>query len=326
MLGTMIGVALASTVLMAIVVTGSINAAYYSLDTRLSGLLLGSAMAFFFAPYQIRGRPGRGVRARDGRRRACSAWSCCCGAFHHFTYPFLPSGDLSVFRGGFLLVDIATLFVIAAVVHPRSDAGPMLGCAPLRWIGVRSYSLYLWHYPIFCVTRPGLDVPLHGWPLAVLRLVLSFGAADLSYRFVETPMRGGAIGRYLDRMRIGARAAARAKSLRGAIVSRRRRRSSWWSALGASLAARTGHRREDPGRERRGRAQRQGQRRRTHRRSSRSRSTHTRPPRRCTRRRRSRRAGTTTGTTVPGKTGGATTTPTTQPKPLPPRSSRSATR
>ena len=52
-LGVMFGVAFASTILMAIVATGSINAAYYSLDTRLSGLMLGSAMAFFFAPYQI---------------------------------------------------------------------------------------------------------------------------------------------------------------------------------------------------------------------------------------------------------------------------------
>ena len=201
LLGTMIGVALASTILMAIVVTGSINAAYYSLDTRLSGLLLGSALAFFFAPYQIRGKPGRGVRFAMDFAGLLGLlvlfWS-----FGHFTYPFLQSGDLAVFRGGFLLVDLATLLVIVSVVHPRSDAGPILGCAPLRWIGVRSYSLYLWHYPIFCVTRPGLDIPLHGWPVLALRLVLSFGAADLSYRYVETPVRNGAIGRYLARVRV----------------------------------------------------------------------------------------------------------------------------
>jgi peptidoglycan/LPS O-acetylase OafA/YrhL len=199
-LGIMLGVALASTILMAIVATGSINRAYYSLDTRLSGLMLGSAMAFFFAPYQIRGRPGRGVRAAMDITGILGMF-ILLWSFTHFTFPFVQSGDLSVFRGGFLLVDIATLLVIAAVVHPRSDAGFVLGCAPLRWIGVRSYSLYLWHYPIFCVTRPGLDVPLHGWELLVLRLVLAFGAADLSYRYVETPIRGGAIGRYLDRVK-----------------------------------------------------------------------------------------------------------------------------
>jgi peptidoglycan/LPS O-acetylase OafA/YrhL len=237
LLGTMIGVALASTVLMAIVVTGSINAAYYSLDTRLSGLLLGSAMAFFFAPYQIRGRPGRGVRVAMDVSGALGLF-VLLWCFHHFTYPFLSSGNLSVFRGGFLLVDVATLLVIAAVVHPRSDVGPILGCAPLRWIGVRSYSLYLWHYPIFCVTRPGLDVPLHGWPLAAFRLVLSFGAADLSYRYIETPVRGGAIGRYLDQMR-AEHGARRAKLLRGAILSVATV-LILVVGLGASLAARTG--------------------------------------------------------------------------------------
>jgi peptidoglycan/LPS O-acetylase OafA/YrhL len=200
LLRTMIGVALASSVWMAIVVNGSINAAYYSTQTRLSGLLLGSAMAFYFAPYRIRGRAGPGARVVLDLAGVLGVlvllWS-----FAHYTFPVLQTSDKSVFRGGFVLVDLATLLVIASVVHPRSDTGPILGCRPLRWIGLRSYSLYLWHYPIFCVTRPGLDVPLHGWPLLVVRLVASFGAADLSYRYVETPIRNGAIGRYLTRVR-----------------------------------------------------------------------------------------------------------------------------
>src|SRR6185295_18411527 len=165
-----------------------------------SGLVLGSAMAFFFAPYQIRGRPGRGARAALDLAGLVGMlvllWS-----FAHYTFPNQTSGDLSVFRGGFLVVDIATLLVIAAVVHPSSDGGAVLGVQPLRWIGLRSYSLYLWHYPIFCVTRPGLDVPVHGWPLLVLRLTASLAAAELSYRYVETPIRSGAIGRYLYRLR-----------------------------------------------------------------------------------------------------------------------------
>jgi len=213
---TMVAVAVASSAMMAALVTGSVNAAYYSTESRLSGLLLGSTMAFFFAPYQIRGRPGRGVRAVLDATGLLGIvvllWT-----FRHFTFPATTNGDVSVFRGGFLLVDVATLLVIASVVHPRSDAGRILGCRPLRWIGVRSYGLYLWHYPIFCITRPGLDVPLHGWPDLALRLVLSFAAAELSYRYVETPIRSGAIGQYFARLRT-ARGVRRQRVARRGIV------------------------------------------------------------------------------------------------------------
>jgi peptidoglycan/LPS O-acetylase OafA/YrhL len=200
MLTTMFGVAIASTVVMAILVSGSINSAYYGTETRLSGLLLGSMMAFFFAPYQIRGKPGRGARvALD--LAGVAGLAVLIWSFRTFTFPQLATSDTSVFRGGFLLVDVATLFVIAAVVHPRSDVGPLLGWQPLRWIGLRSYGLYLWHYPIFCITRPELDVPItNTWLLLAFRLGLSFGAAELSFRFVETPIRNGAIGRYWEQL------------------------------------------------------------------------------------------------------------------------------
>jgi peptidoglycan/LPS O-acetylase OafA/YrhL len=217
LLQVMMLVTLASTLLMAIVAQGSINQAYYSTSTRLSGLVLGSAMAFFFAPYQIRGRPGRGVRlVLDVAGLGGMAVLLWC--FAHYSFPNAKGADLDVFRGGFLLVDLATLVVIAAVVHPRSDVGPILGVRPLRWIGLRSYSIYLWHYPIFCVTRPGLDVPLHGWPLTVFRLLLTFGAAELSYRFVEVPIRNGAIGRFVTRWRTARGPGRRRIATRGALI------------------------------------------------------------------------------------------------------------
>ena len=220
MIATTISVAFASAVLCAVLVHVSINFAYYSTFTRLSGLLSGSAFAFFFAPYRIRGLPGRGVRIALNVAGACGLfvllWSfgVLHGLFGHlglggigrgFTFPTSGSDSLAVFHVGFVLVDIATLFVIAAAVHPVSDVGRSLGVAPLRWVGVRSYGLYLWHYPIFCVTRPWLDFEgffhLHGWPVFVLRTGLSFGAADLSYRYVETPIRSGALARYRERLR-----------------------------------------------------------------------------------------------------------------------------
>nr|MBA3606406.1 acyltransferase [Acidimicrobiia bacterium] len=67
-------------------------------------------------------------------------------------------------------------------------------------IGVRSYSLYLWHWPIFVFTRPGLDQPLGLYPTLAVRLVLTVIAAELSYRYVEVPIRSGAIGRWRARL------------------------------------------------------------------------------------------------------------------------------
>src|SRR4029077_20319412 len=104
-----------------------------------------------------RRKPGRGARIvldlAGVTGLAALIWS-----FRIFTFSSLPTSDTRAVNGVFLLVDVATLLVIAAVVHPRSDVGPLLGCPPLRWIGLRSYGLYLWHYPIFCLTRPGLDI------------------------------------------------------------------------------------------------------------------------------------------------------------------------
>jgi hypothetical protein len=65
----------------------------------------------------------------------------------------------------------------------------------MRWLGLRSYGIYLWHWPVYMVTRPELDVPFGGLPLLALRMTITILLADLSYRFVETPIRRGALGR-----------------------------------------------------------------------------------------------------------------------------------
>jgi peptidoglycan/LPS O-acetylase OafA/YrhL len=236
MLATMLCTALVSTLLLALSAHGSVDDAYYATYTRLSGLLLGSAFAFSFAPYRIRGLPGRGVRAALDVAGAFGllVLLAAFGMLHHFgidgfSFPASHTDNLLVFHGGFLLVDVATLLVIAAAVHPSSDVGRALGWKPLRWIGLRSYSLYLWHYPIFCITRPELDIHrvgiwflsfrYAGWPVFVIRLALSFAAAEVSYRFIETPIRRGAIGRYREVLREAVGTRRRRLVRRGALIS-----------------------------------------------------------------------------------------------------------
>jgi hypothetical protein len=100
-----------------------------------------------------------------------------------------------LYRGGLAAVALATAVVIMACAHPHTHlGGSVLGWRPLRWIGLRSYGIYLWHWPVFTVTRPQLDVHIEGLPLLALRLALTVVLADLSYRYVETPIRKGALG------------------------------------------------------------------------------------------------------------------------------------
>ena len=76
--------------------------------------------------------------------------------------------------------------MIAATTHPAARLTAVAaGTPPLRWIGLRSYGIYLWHWPIFMITRPGVDLPDDGWQLQVLRFALVFALAALSYTFVE---------------------------------------------------------------------------------------------------------------------------------------------
>jgi peptidoglycan/LPS O-acetylase OafA/YrhL len=203
--------AAASAVAMALLYAPSVDPSriYYGTDTRATGLLCGAALAFLWSPGE-KYRPSEARhhrlrlpgRSRFRRRYGWTApllldvvgfaalgalvWFCVnLGEFQPFLY-----------IGGFALVGLATTATIMAVVHPYSLIGSrILGSAPLRWVGVRSYGIYLWHWPVFMITRPDLDVPIDGVPLLALRLIATVVLADLSYRYIETPIRRGALGR-----------------------------------------------------------------------------------------------------------------------------------
>jgi peptidoglycan/LPS O-acetylase OafA/YrhL len=202
--------AVASAVAMALLYSPGVDPSriYYGTDTRSTGLLCGAALAFLWSPGEKyppsearhHGLPNRG---RFRRRWGCTApllldvlGFAALGALVWF---FVHLGEFRplLYEGGFALVALATVATIMAVVHPYSFIGArlFLGSAPLRWIGVRSYGIYLWHWPVFMVTRPDLDVPFEGLPVLALRLSVTLLLADLSYRYIERPIRRGALGR-----------------------------------------------------------------------------------------------------------------------------------
>ena len=158
---------------------------YFGTDTRAAGLLIGAALALVW-------RPGVGAGSLNSTLLdtvggfALATLIVCLGLIHEFQ-PLL-------YRGGFTLVGLATAELIAVAVHGQARWIPkLLSWAPLRWIGLRSYGIYLWHFPVLTLTRPQLDVPLDGAGLLAARFLVTFGLAELSYRFIETPIRHGAL-------------------------------------------------------------------------------------------------------------------------------------
>jgi peptidoglycan/LPS O-acetylase OafA/YrhL len=158
---------------------------YYGTDTHAAGLLIGVGLALVWAPWQLQ-------RAKPGRW--CGPVLDAIGviALGYMALSFLQvhDYDLALFHGGYLWIAVASAATIAVVAHPAARLGALLARPVLVWLGLRSYSFYLWHWPVLALTRPGLDVSLPRGVLIPLQLLVVLALADLSYRFVELPFRG----------------------------------------------------------------------------------------------------------------------------------------
>ncbi len=169
---------------------------YEGTDTRAFGLLIGAALAMVLPT-----RSGRPAAPPDVRRVldrigiaglvviVVLVWRT--NSFSSFLYPY-----------GFLLLSIATTLVIAAVVNPTSRLGEALSWKPLQWVGVRSYGIYLWQWPIIVLASP--NATGFNLPRAVLEVAGTLLIASLSWRFVEDPIRHGALSRLWRQASAGA--------------------------------------------------------------------------------------------------------------------------
>ncbi len=169
---------------------------YEGTDTRAFGLLIGAILALAWPSRSTRGAhsaPGRWARGLLDLAGAAGLagigvmiWRV--GEYSPFAY-----------RGGLVLLSVAAAAVVAATAHPASLVGAALGWRPLRWIGVRSYGIYLWHYPVIVMTSQANVKP--SLPLAGLQVAASILLAALSWELIEEPIRHGAIGRTWNRVR-----------------------------------------------------------------------------------------------------------------------------
>ena len=122
-------------------ITGDNSRVYFGTDTRLQTLLLGCILAFIWPPFAL-----KKIFLKDCRiiRYYRDIWFC--GSNDFVLYSWRPRSW--IYNGGFYIISFATLFIIAIAVHPSSLFAKFLSMKPLLIIGKRSYSLYLWHYPI----------------------------------------------------------------------------------------------------------------------------------------------------------------------------------
>ena len=167
--------------------SSSVSHVYFGTDTHSIGLFLGAALAVSWIPQNFKSEVSN--KAQN---------------FIDFIGVFGLVGIL----GSFLLIDessptaykiafpLAAVFgaaIITSIVHPASRFAPILQNRVLLWIGERSYAIYLWHWVVFQITRPRVDIDGQDWALIALRILVVLALSDISLKLVELPIRSGKV-------------------------------------------------------------------------------------------------------------------------------------
>jgi peptidoglycan/LPS O-acetylase OafA/YrhL len=160
---------------------------YFGTDTHSIGLFLGAALAVSWIPQNF----------TTTLTKQAQNFIDGVGVFGFIgilaTFLFIDESDPTLYKIAFPLAAIFGAAIIMSVVHPASRFAPILENPVLLWIGQRSYAIYLWHWIIFQVTRPTVDLAGQTWALYSLRILIVFALADISLRYVEIPIRRGAL-------------------------------------------------------------------------------------------------------------------------------------
>ena len=207
--GVTLLLALISVILMIVLFDPQQDASrvYYGTDTRAFSLLFGALLAILWEYQMVPRRLSASVNMVLG--------SVSFAVLLVMTIAINGSSNFW-YRGGQFVGTILTVLVIYTVSGRKTWLSRFLSNPVLKWIGDRSYSLYLWHYPIILLISKGIKA---SWWITLIEIVLSVVLAELSYRFIETPIRHGIIGEYLNILR--SRPKSRQEKKRQVQVARR---------------------------------------------------------------------------------------------------------
>jgi peptidoglycan/LPS O-acetylase OafA/YrhL len=175
--------------------SSNVSHVYFGTDTHSIGLFLGAALAVSWIPQNFNLQVTR--RAQD--------FIDGVGIFGFVgiiaTFLLINETDPTLYKIAFPLAGVFGTAILISIVHPASRFAPLLRNKVLLWIGERSYAIYLWHWVIFQISRPQVDLDGEDWALFTLRILVVLALADISLRLVELPIRSGAVAYWFKGMR-----------------------------------------------------------------------------------------------------------------------------
>lgn len=160
---------------------------YFGTDTHSVGLFLGSALAVSWIPQNFKSE----VSARAQNFIDLIGVFGLTGILA--TFLLIDESSPTAYKIAFPLAAIFGVAIITSIVHPASRFAPILQNRVLLWIGERSYAIYLWHWVIFQISRPRVDIDGQDWALVAVRILIVLALADISLKLVELPIRSGAV-------------------------------------------------------------------------------------------------------------------------------------
>jgi peptidoglycan/LPS O-acetylase OafA/YrhL len=169
----------------------SVSHIYFGTDTHSIGLFLGAALAVSWVPQNFKEVVSK--KAQD--------FIDAIGVVGFIgilgTFLLIDADNPSLYKIAFPLAGLFGAAIVTSIVHPASRFAPILQNRVLLWIGERSYAIYIWHWIIFQVTRPDIDLAGQDWALLALRILIVLALADISLRYIELPVRRGVIKNWI---------------------------------------------------------------------------------------------------------------------------------
>jgi peptidoglycan/LPS O-acetylase OafA/YrhL len=167
--------------------SSSVSHVYFGTDTHSIGLFLGAALAVSWIPQNFKSEVSK--KAQN--------FIDFIGVFGLVgilgSFLLINESSPTAYKIAFPLAAIFGAAIITSIVHPASRFAPILQNRVLLWIGERSYAIYLWHWVVFQITRPRVDIDGQDWALIALRILVVLALADISLKLVELPIRSGKV-------------------------------------------------------------------------------------------------------------------------------------